>query len=182
MTTQIRPLGAGTPPAGLAAAAVGSGGTFAAASYFWKITFVQNTGETFGSNEATATIVLNGSATLTWPAAPPGVTAVKVYRGTVTQTENALIATLAATATGYTDTGTAGSAGTPPSAQAFTSVTLDAAGRCAKSSTYLSGLAAGSFISALRAINSWHDCGGAGSAGADAAAEAAAAGLALQEA
>jgi hypothetical protein len=103
------------PPSGLAAAAVGSGGTFAAATYFWKVTGTNAAGETTGSNEATVAIVLNGSCNLTWSALPSGTTGVKVYRGTVTNTENALIVTLGAV-TSYTDTGTAGSAATPPAA------------------------------------------------------------------
>lgn len=104
-----------TPPSGLAAAAVGSGGTFAAATYFWKITGVNAAGETTGSNEATAVIALNGSANLTWSALPAGTTGVKVYRGTVTNTENVLVATLGAVVA-YTDTGTAGSAASVPAA------------------------------------------------------------------
>lgn len=55
----------------------------------------------------------NGTATLTWAALPAGTTAVKVYRGTVTNTENVLVATLGAVVT-YTDTGIAGVAGVPP--------------------------------------------------------------------
>lgn len=105
---------------GLAAAAVGSGGTFAAATYFWKVTGTNAAGETTGSNEATVAIVLNGSCNLTWNALPAGTAGVKVYRGTSSNGENALITTLGAV-TSYTDTGSAGSAATPPAAgTAFT--------------------------------------------------------------
>lgn len=101
------------PPSGLAAGANVGGGSFAAASYFWKITALDAAGETTGSNEATVAVALNGTCTLTWSALPAGTTAVRVYRGTVTNTENVLVATLGAVVT-YTDTGTAGVAGAPP--------------------------------------------------------------------
>lgn len=108
-------LGGGTglsTPTGLGAAAVGSGGTFAAGSYFWKVTAIAGNGETNGSNEATATLVLNGSATLTWTAVT-GATGYKIYRGTATGAENALVGTVGQVTT-FTDTGAAGSGATPP--------------------------------------------------------------------
>jgi hypothetical protein len=101
------------PPSGLGAAANVGGGTFAAATYFWKITGTNAAGETTGSAEATVAVALNGTATLTWSALPAGTTGVKVYRGTVTNTENVLVATLGAVVT-YTDTGIAGTAATVP--------------------------------------------------------------------
>ncbi len=102
-----------TPPTGLGAAAQVGGGTFAAGTYYWRITGTDAQGETTGSNEATAVIVLNGSCVLTWNALPAGTTGVKVYRGVAPGGENALIATLGAVVT-YTDTGTAGVGGSPP--------------------------------------------------------------------
>lgn len=100
-------------PGNLAAVAVVGGGTFAAGTYYWVVTGTDSYGETTASNEANAVIALNGSATLTWGALPAGTTGVKVYRGTAAGAENALIATLGAVVA-YTDTGTAGSAATPP--------------------------------------------------------------------
>lgn len=100
-------------PSGLGVAAVGSGGTFAANTYYWKVTGINANGETTGSNEVSAAIVLNGSANLTWSALPAGTTGVKVYRGTAAGAENVLVATLGAV-TSYTDTGTAGTAATVP--------------------------------------------------------------------
>lgn len=104
-------------PAGLGSAPVVGGGTFAAATYFWKITALNAQGETIGSNEATAAIALNGRATLTWtPVA--GATGYKIYRSTTTGSENvspALVATVGAVAT-YTDTGSAVTAGAVPAA------------------------------------------------------------------
>ena len=108
-----------TPPTGLNAAPVVGGGTFAAGTYFWKVTGTDAQGETTGSNEASATIALNGSANLTWNALPAGTTGVKVYRGTVAGAENALIATLGAVVA-FTDTGTAGAGGSPPAASTAT--------------------------------------------------------------
>lgn len=104
-----------SPPASLAAAAVGTGGTFAAATYFWKITAINSEGETTGSNEATATIVLNGSANLTW-AAVTGATGYKIYRATSTGAENGATQFVAqvGAVTAYTDTGTALTAGGVP--------------------------------------------------------------------
>lgn len=106
-------------PGNLAAVAVVGGGTFAAGTYYWVVTGTDSYGETTASNEANAVIALNGSATLTWGPLPPGTTGVKVYRGTAAGAENALIATLGAVVT-YTDTGTAGSAATPPTSNTAT--------------------------------------------------------------
>lgn len=104
------------PPTNLAAVAVGTGGTFAAGSFFWKITAINSQGETTVSNEATATLVLNGSATLTWNQVT-NATGYKVYRGTSTGAENHLITTIGSGSTlTYTDTGTVGSAVSPPGA------------------------------------------------------------------
>lgn len=103
-------LTTGTPlasPTGLAAAAVGSGGTFAAATYFWKVAALSALGETLPSAEATQTIALNGSATLTWNPVT-NATGYKVYRSATTGGENgatSLVATLGVVTT-YTDTGT----------------------------------------------------------------------------
>lgn len=101
-------------PSGLTATAVASGGSFAAATYHWMVTFTNGNGETAGSNEASATIVANGSATLAWTAPSAGTSHVKVYRGTSAGGENTLVATLAGNAASYTDTGSAGTAGSPP--------------------------------------------------------------------
>ncbi len=99
-------------PVGLAAAAVGSGGTFSAGAKFWVITGLNGNGETVGSAEVTATIVLNGSATLTWTALA-GATGYSIYRGIATGGET-YVATVGAVTT-YTDTGTAATGAVPPS-------------------------------------------------------------------
>lgn len=100
-------------PFNLTAAAVGSGGTFAAGNYFWEVTATTALGETTVSNEATATLVLNGSANLAWNAPNNTVTGFKVYRGTASGAENVLVTTLGPTVTSFTDTNVGG-AGAPP--------------------------------------------------------------------
>lgn len=107
------------PPSTLAASPNVGGGTFAAAPYFWKITGLNAQGETVASNEATCSVALNGTASLTWAALPAGMTGVRVYRGTVTNAESVLVATLGAVVA-YTDTGTSLGAGTPPAVTSAT--------------------------------------------------------------
>ena len=102
-----------SPPFGLAVTPVVGGGTFAANTYFWVVTATTALGETIASNEVSTAIALNGSANLTWNLPAGKVSNIKVYRGTAAGAENALIATLGPV-TAFTDTGTAGSAATPP--------------------------------------------------------------------
>lgn len=90
-----------------------TGGTFAADDYFWKLTAVTGYGETVGSNEVTATLVLNGSQEFSW-AAVAGAERYKLYRGTATGAQDVLVATLGSSTLTYTDTGTAGTAATVP--------------------------------------------------------------------
>jgi len=92
-----------------------TGGTFAAATYFWKITAVDaGGGESPVSNEITNAIAINGTMAMSWVALT-GAASYKIYRGTATNTENKLVATLGAV-TSYIDTGTAGTTATLPSA------------------------------------------------------------------
>jgi hypothetical protein len=87
------------------------GGTFAAGTYYWVVTAKNAKGETIASNEISATLTANQEQAMTW-AAISGATSYNVYRGTVSGGENVLVANVAGTS--YTDTGIAGSAGTPP--------------------------------------------------------------------
>lgn len=91
-----------------------TGGTLAAGTYYWKLTAINASGETVGSNEVTATTTgSTSSQPLTWVAIT-GATGYKLYRGTVAGAENTLVTTLGLVTT-YTDTGSAGTAGTVPS-------------------------------------------------------------------
>jgi hypothetical protein len=96
----------------------GTGGTFAAGTYFWVITAVlANGSETMPSNEtATAFTGSTSSAVLTW-VAPSGGGAVgfKVYRGTSATNISALVAVInSGTIVSFTDTGGVGTPGQPP--------------------------------------------------------------------
>ena len=102
-----------SPPTGMTAVAVATGGTFAAGTFFWEVTATTALGETTVSNEASAVLVLNGSANLSWTAPVGTVTGYKVYRGTASGAENVLVTTIVGQATTFTDTNVGG-AGTPP--------------------------------------------------------------------
>jgi hypothetical protein len=95
----------------------GSGGTLAAATYFYKYTTVGATGESGPSPESSIACVLNGTNTLTLGNITQAHTAIKVYRSTATGTE-VYLATIPANTYSWTDTGaiTAGAA-TPPAVQ-----------------------------------------------------------------
>lgn len=91
----------------------GSGGTFAAGTYFWTVTATNRNGETIGSNQVSATLVLNGTQALSWTAVT-GATGYRIYRGPGTLgTPNTWVASLGAV-TSYTDTGTSVYASCPP--------------------------------------------------------------------
>lgn len=127
-------------PTGFTATAVATGGTFAAATYYWKVTATNATGETVGSAEASAAIALNGSATLSWTAVP-GATGYRVYRSTTAGGESTSPAFVSApTGTSYTDTGTAATAGSVPASNTTTgapiTVTLTAVTACNQGSLH----------------------------------------------
>lgn len=89
----------------------GSGGTFAAGTYYWVVTATNAKGETIGSNEVNHAIAANGTQVLNW-AAITGATGYKIYRGTASGQQTALVGTV--TGTTFTDTGTGGTAATLP--------------------------------------------------------------------
>lgn len=86
-------------------------GTFAAGTYFWKVTAVNLQGETVGSNEVSATLTLNQSQTLNWTAIP-GASKYRLYRGTATNAQNVRVTETADLT--FNDTGAAGTAASPP--------------------------------------------------------------------
>lgn len=102
-----------TPVISTPLAAAGTGGTFAAGTYYWVVTALNAKGETVASNEVSATLLANAEQVLSWTAIA-GATSYNVYRGTVSGDEGILVANT--TGTSYTDTGAAGTAQTPPAA------------------------------------------------------------------
>lgn len=123
--------GTATPPASNTAAVAvptltsatsdTAAGSVAAGTYFYKITAVTALGETTASNEHSATLAATGEIVLVWPAVT-GATGYKVYRGTVTNAENKLVATTGAVTT-YTDQTASPPAGVPPTSNtAFVAV------------------------------------------------------------
>ncbi|WP_346924990.1 hypothetical protein [uncultured Arthrobacter sp.] len=105
-------VGSGTaaPSITLGATAT-TGGTFAAGTYYWVVAATSASGDSLTSNEVSATVAANGTQVLDWTAVT-GATGYKVYRGSSAGGQNVLVTTLGAVAT-YTDTGAAGTAGSP---------------------------------------------------------------------
>jgi hypothetical protein len=126
-------LGVLPAPAQAAASTVGSGGTFAAGTYFYKVTAINLAGETLPSNEQSIATALDGSNTINWSPVP-GATGYRIYRGTATNGENVYY-TAAANAVSFTDTNGASTAGTPPATNTAV-VVLDVPGN-------LDGIASG---------------------------------------
>lgn len=88
-----------------------TGGTLAAATYYYKVTALTAAGETIGSSESSVvTTGATSSVGLAWPAVA-GATSYKVYRGTASAGQNTYYASAG---TSFTDTGAAGTAGTVP--------------------------------------------------------------------
>lgn len=93
-----------------------TGGTFAAGTYYWKVTAKNASGESLASNEVSAVLAANGTQVLNW-AAVPTATSYDIYRGTVAGAQNSRVATV--TALTYTDTGTSTAGPTPPAVSTF---------------------------------------------------------------
>lgn len=133
-------------PHGLSATGSGTGGSFAAGTYFWVVTAVDGNGETTKSNEVQA--VLTGSTSsvaLSW-AVVDGATGYNVYRGTSTTNENKLITSIGSgTTLTYTDTGTAGTTATVPA--------TDTAERSANTSLVLAPILARIYDGELQTID-----------------------------
>ena len=106
------------PPVQAAAATAGTGGTLAAATYFYVVTAIGPAGESFKSNEqSVAATGATSSNTISWSAVP-GATGYRVYRGTAAGAESVYYAVGAVTT--FLDTGAANTVGTPPSAKSIT--------------------------------------------------------------
>lgn len=91
-----------------------TGGTIAAGTEDYKVTFITPYGETAPSNEGSVTSTGSTSSnTVTWNAAPNNVTAIRVYKGATAGGENAYFV-VPTNATSFVDTGAAGTSGSPP--------------------------------------------------------------------
>jgi hypothetical protein len=102
----------GTTPPVITLGTATSGGAFTSGTYFWVVTAIGTNGESLASNELTATLTSNQEQPINWTAVG-GATGYNIYRGTTTGVENHLISSVGAVTT-YTDTGTAGVVGLPP--------------------------------------------------------------------
>jgi hypothetical protein len=99
-------------PAQSASATATTGGTLAAATYFYRITATNANGETTASNEVSqVTTGSTSTVTVNWTQVF-GATGYKIYRSTASGAE-VLIATVGAVGT-YTDTGAAAGTATVP--------------------------------------------------------------------
>lgn len=109
-------------PVNLAATASETGGTLAAGAYFYKVTTINEGGETTPSGEASATISGDtGSVVLAWDADSID-TGAKIYRGTTAGGEDTLVATLTEHSETYTDIGATGTDATVPDSNTASAV------------------------------------------------------------
>jgi trimeric autotransporter adhesin len=101
-------------PTQVSAGIVSAGGALSTATYYYKVTATNSLGETTGSNEESIAVTAGEIATVNWDAVPTA-TGYKIYRGTVTNTENTLIATIdSASATVFYDSGPVNTSHGPP--------------------------------------------------------------------
>lgn len=98
-------------PTGLAGTPSTTGGSLATGTYSYVVTALNAVGETVPSAEISVPVTgPTGSVALSWDAVP-GATSYRVYRGTSPGGENVHYAS---SGTSFTDTGAAGTAGSPP--------------------------------------------------------------------
>lgn len=98
-------------PTGVTATGSTTGGTLAAATYYYKVVSVDSRGVTTGSLEANATTTgATSSVNIAWTAAP-GAVSYRVYKGTASNTQTLYFTT---SSLSYLDTAAAGTAGTVP--------------------------------------------------------------------
>ena len=98
-------------PTGLGSTAFTTGGSLASGTYYYKVTALNANGQTIASTEHSRAVTgPNGRVDLTWGAVP-GAASYRIYRGTSANGQN----TYYTSATNsFSDTGAAGTAGTPP--------------------------------------------------------------------
>lgn len=102
------------PPANPTAVPNVGGGTFGVGSYFYKITALNAAGESCASQEiGPIAVTLNGTISIT-AASVTGATSYRVYRGGAKDGEGFYQTVAGAVFGTFVDTGTVGTAGTPP--------------------------------------------------------------------
>lgn len=111
-TSALLTMGNMAAPVQAAPAASGSGSALTNTAYYYVVTALNAMGETVASNEQTITPTAGQNVTVSW-AAVTGATSYRIYRGTGAGAEDHYFSSAAGT-TSYVDTGTAGTAGTPP--------------------------------------------------------------------
>ena len=112
-------------PTGVSAVAA-AGGSFAANTYYWKVTARNTNGETTGQTATVSLVVtLNQKVTLTWTAVS-GATSYRVYRATASNMSGAAYFDVAGGGTtSYVDTGTAGTSQAVPASNTAAVVATD---------------------------------------------------------
>lgn len=106
-----------SPPWNVSVTLSPSGGAWSAVgTYYYRLTATTALGETVGSDEISVAITGTGQTAVLAFTPPSGATNLKVYRSTASETYTAALrATIAGSATGYSDTGAAVGAGDLPS-------------------------------------------------------------------
>lgn len=111
-------------PVQSAASTATTGGTLLAGTWYYKVTATNSAGETIASNEISqVTTGTTSTVTLNW-ALVAGATGYKVYRGATPGGENTYFTIASGSTITYTDTGTAGTAGSPPATNSASTFTL----------------------------------------------------------
>ncbi|HKX73019.1 MAG TPA: hypothetical protein VJM32_03335 [Candidatus Saccharimonadales bacterium] len=105
-----------SPPGGLSATPVGSGGTLASGTYYYQVISLDGAGGTSVAGSEVNAVVTgpSGSVNLSWTAVA-GAGSYRIYRGTSPGGENVYYT---ATTNSFTDTGGASTAGTVPAPSA----------------------------------------------------------------
>jgi Ca2+-binding RTX toxin-like protein len=112
-------------PLHLAANQAPGTGALAEGTYYYVVTAITALGESIASSEVFAIVGANGAVDLAWYKVP-FATGYRIYRGTTPGGENRYFAP-AGTQTSFTDTGGAGTVGTPPANSSATqTVTVNA--------------------------------------------------------
>jgi RHS repeat-associated protein len=120
--TSITAPCSGAPP-NFSGSASSTGGSLATGTYYYEVTAVSSGRESPASSEISKAVTgPTGSVSLTWTPIP-GATSYKIYRGTTSGGENTYYTNPTAS---FTDTGGAGTSGSPPGAS----------GTCTYSYTY----------------------------------------------